>query len=219
MIKHQNTVNRLKGLIKSGNAWHKEVKLKELKDSKTFFSSSDFTYYKYNHVCFTLNSQIDKATILDIDIKGIKGRAFVDSGCTFNAVSSDFAKKCEMEIINHDKDIVCTVGGGKLISIKRRITNFEFENEELGRLYTSSFVMDPIPLGCDMILGMEFLKQTNPIINWNTGKATKRTNMNLKDSKDPVSDKEVAEEDKPMNESTQNEIKNIIKNDKLSLNK
>ena len=119
-----------------------------------------------------MDAKLDKAIILDVDINDCKGRAFVDSGCTFNAVSTEYARICNLSIVEKEKDIVCAIGGGKIISIKRRIAECDFGNENLGRIHSKVFVMDDIPLGCDMILGMEFLRMVNPVIDWNTGRAT-----------------------------------------------
>lgn len=54
------------------------------------------------------------------------------------------------------------------MAIKRRTSKVTFDLLELGTLETTVFVMDPIPLGCDAIFGMDFLKTVNPKICWKT---------------------------------------------------
>ena len=100
------------------------------------------------------------------------GEAFMDSGCTFNAVSSAFAKKCMLSVEEFDNDLTCAIGGGKSIKIKRRVARCSFDLLELGKWDTQVFVMDPIPLGCDAIFGLGFLRAINPEIDWQTGKVT-----------------------------------------------
>jgi len=98
-----------------------------------------------------------------------EGEAFMDCGCTFIAVSEAFAKRCELEVHHYDNEIKCAVGGGNTISFQRRVARCKFDLGDLGTLETFVFIMDPIPFGCDVILGMEFFEAVNPKINWREG--------------------------------------------------
>ena len=81
------------------------------------------------------------------DKKSVELKAFIDSGCTFNAISSKLAEDCGLEVITHDNDIKCNVGGGNVINIKRKVARISLDLLELGSLETWVFVMDPIPMG------------------------------------------------------------------------
>jgi Retroviral aspartyl protease len=125
-----------------------------------------------------LNDNRDKYILFDVRImcdrstEHIVGEAFVDSGCTFNAISEEFARKCGVPIESLPNDLILTVGGGKIINIQRRIAKMNFELP-LKKCYgTYVFVMDPIPIGADILFGMEFLNALNPTIDWRTKSLT-----------------------------------------------
>ena len=144
----------------------------------TFMLYDEFAYLKDDHTCLSVVPDVVPAgseptpamNFFSVAVKvgEIKGKAFLDSGCTFNAVSSEFAEKCNLEIVDHDNDIKCAIGGGKNLQIKRRVAKCTFDLLSLGTLETHVFVMDPIPLGCDIIFGLDFLETVNPQIDWKT---------------------------------------------------
>jgi RNase H-like domain found in reverse transcriptase/Integrase zinc binding domain/Reverse transcriptase (RNA-dependent DNA polymerase)/Chromo (CHRromatin Organisation MOdifier) domain len=96
----------------------------------------------------------------------MKGKAFVDSGCSFNAISSSYSSRCGLKTKIMEKNIICAVGGGNTISIERRVAECTFNLNELGNYKAAVFVMDSIPMNCDAIFGTVFLKQINPQIDW-----------------------------------------------------
>lgn len=104
---------------------------------------------------------------IPVRIADQEGNAFIDTGCSFNAVSSDYAARCNLQITEHDNDLSCAVGGGSRITIKRRVAKCTFDLLGLGTLETYVFVMDPIPFNCDIIFGMNFMEVVNPQIDWN----------------------------------------------------
>ncbi|ETK83310.1 hypothetical protein L917_04395 [Phytophthora nicotianae] len=57
------------------------------------------------------------------------------------------------------------LGGGKQTVIPRRVTTFTFSISNFPDFTTSAFVVD-IPESCDVMLGMLWLGDVNPIINW-----------------------------------------------------
>lgn len=134
-----------------------------------YFSS---TYLSTNyHICQALCRDktldpLDKFIIIPMRIAGMDGNAFIDCGCTFTAVSSDFASRCGLEIKYFPNDIVCAVGGGSSINIPRRVSKCSFDLLELGEYESTIFIMDSIPLQCDAILGTDFLTTVNPYIDW-----------------------------------------------------
>ena len=126
-----------------------------------------------DHICFALcDGGLDPVgtdwVIIPFRIRGHEGRGFIDSGCTFNAISNAFGSKCEIQIKDFDNDIKCAVGGGSLIQLKRRVGQCQFDFLDLGMMDTTFFALENIPMGCDAILGMEFLSTMNPNIDWST---------------------------------------------------
>lgn len=108
---------------------------------------------------------------VDVPIKvgKVSGQAFLDSGCTFNAISSEFATKCGVDVVDMEDTFKCTVGGGKIIDIARRVAQVKFDLLQLGTFETDVFVLDPIPMGKDALFGMDFLIPVNPRIDWRNG--------------------------------------------------
>lgn len=100
----------------------------------------------------------------------LSGKAFVDSGCTFNAVSTSYADRCKMEITEYENDLVCTIGGGKTLTVKRCVARVKFDLGDIGRIDSYVFVLDHLPMECDVLFGMDFLRTVNPIIDWKTGR-------------------------------------------------
>lgn len=140
----------------------------------TLFLLNESTYFTQNHEYFKMYCSKGGRTgqelmKIPVKIKDQDGMAFMDSGCTFNAMSEAFARKCGLEIKEYDKILECAVGGGNSIRMKRRVVCCTIDLLTLGTLKTYVFVMDPIPLDCDIIFGMDFLRTVNPIINWQTG--------------------------------------------------
>ena len=103
---------------------------------------------------------------MPIILSGKAGMAFIDSGCTFNAISTAYAQKCNQDIIDTQENIQITVGGGHVLEMKRRISDVLFDLGDLGLFSTIVFVMEHIPLKCDAIFGMDFLEKFNPSICW-----------------------------------------------------
>lgn len=99
-------------------------------------------------------------------VNGIPGRAFVDSGCTFNAISKPFAEKLGTQIKEYDNDVVCHIGQDQTVRMKRRIARVFFDMGALGTYDADVFVMDKVPTGAEAIFGMDFLRTVNPTIDW-----------------------------------------------------
>jgi hypothetical protein len=106
---------------------------------------------------------------LPIKLFDIEGRAFIDSGCSFSAISSKFAASSGIRIIDGNVDIKCIIGGGNVITLKKRETTGLFDLFHLGEISIDVLIMDPIPGECDAIFGLQFLQHVNPDIDWITG--------------------------------------------------
>ena len=156
---------------------------------KTQFSITDESQYKNeNHTCFATNPINAQIMTIPIMVGNQSGEAFMDSGCTFNAVSTSFAERCKLKIIDHDNDLKCAVGGGQSISIKRRVAKCTFDLLKLGVLDTYVFVMDPIPLGYDVLFGYDFLETVNPNIDWKNRQVSVEKNTFANNSPTHVED-------------------------------
>ena len=134
------------------------------------------------------------AVTLPIKLFGTEGRAFIDSGCSFNAISSKFAASSGIRIIDGNVDINCIIGGGNIIKLRKREATGVFNLFHLGEITVDVLVMDPIPGDCDAIFGMQFLKHVNPDIDWITG---------------TLAPKDLATQDKPSNDSVLEEINHL----------
>jgi hypothetical protein len=88
-------------------------------------------------------------------------------------------------VTEHNDDFVCTVGGGSEIKVKRKTASCLFHINGLGKYQTQVLVMDPIPLDCDAIFGINFFRQINPQIDWRTNTAT-LGNKNASDADNDV---------------------------------
>ncbi len=138
---------------------------------------NDPTYYLHDHTCFNLDEQILSGAVknstgflhLPFKCEGKSALSFVDSGCSFNAVTKAFAAECQLEITECEQPLKISTGGGKSFQTKRLVAVAQFEFEGLGKHEFPVFVMDPIPMGCDAIFGMDFLKLANPVIDWKKG--------------------------------------------------
>ena len=77
-----------------------------------------------------------------------------------------YASQCGLKIDDLDQAVRCSVGGGQVITFPRRVAKARFDLLDLGTLETMVFVMDPIPVRCDVLFGMDFLRTVNPNIDW-----------------------------------------------------
>ncbi|GMF57979.1 unnamed protein product [Phytophthora fragariaefolia] len=98
-------------------------------------------------------------------IHGQPATAFVDSGASFNAVSPLFTAQVGLSVRDYPKPLVIRLGGGKQTVIPRKVTTFPLSFQHFTTYITSAFVMD-IPENCYIMLGMPWLHEVNPIIDW-----------------------------------------------------
>ena len=116
--------------------------------------------------------------MLPVELEKQQGTVFVDSGCSFNAISIEFAKRCQIPYLHYpDNPILCEVGGKKTVKIERRVAEGTFAMEGIGTYTTCVYVMDVIPMDADAIFGMDFLMDVNPKIDWKKGTATGRAGV------------------------------------------
>ncbi|KAG3053928.1 hypothetical protein PC121_g16542 [Phytophthora cactorum] len=81
------------------------------------------------------------------------------------AACPHFAARAGLTIREHAGLLTIRLGGGKEAVIPRRVTSFSIILPDLSIYTTGAFVMD-IPELCDVMLGMPWLEEVNPIIDW-----------------------------------------------------
>jgi hypothetical protein len=112
----------------------------------------------------TLKFQVGKNT----------GTAFVDSGCTFCAISTSFASRCKLKVKTFKEDFVCAIAGGSEMKMQKKLATCVFNLGDLGNFKSDVLIMDHIPVDCEAIFGTDFLMTINPNINWKTRTASPR---------------------------------------------
>jgi transposase InsO family protein len=143
------------------------------------FHYLDLSAYEYrNHKYLSANHLDEKlpaitCIIANTVVNGQTGRAFVDCGCTFNAIADAYARKCQLNITDYPNDLVCTIGGDRTMTVKRRVVRVLFDLGETGIADCYAFVFEKLPWGCDVLFGMDLLRLVNPVINWQTGELSK----------------------------------------------
>lgn len=132
---------------------------------------NSWAYYldTVKHRLYPQVAKKDDYVQIEVKLSNEDGKAFIDSGCTFNAITIAFAKKAGISFKTFSNPIVCEIGLNKTMTVERRVAEVEFDLGPLGSLQTYVYVMDSLPLHKDAIFGMDFLKSVNPIIDWRAG--------------------------------------------------
>ncbi|GMF18604.1 unnamed protein product [Phytophthora fragariaefolia] len=90
---------------------------------------------------------------------------FIDSDASFNAVYPQFAARVGLKVFDHARPLTIRLGAGKQAVIPRRVTSLSIILPDFSIYTSGAFVMD-IPESCEVMLGMPWLKDINPIIDW-----------------------------------------------------
>ena len=106
----------------------------------------------------------------EVKVHDLATKAFVDCGCTFNAISTAFARRANIAYERLPNPLECEIGDGRTMRTERRVAQAEFDLGKLGRFSTYCFVLDILPMNMDVLLGMDFLQSVNPNIDWKTRK-------------------------------------------------
>ena len=100
-----------------------------------------------------------------------KVTVFLDSGANFNAISPDVVQRLDIKIQKHEKPLLLRTGADTQVEIDRNVSNIVLKLNGFEEYRTPCYVM-PIPEGKDVMLGMPWFKNQNPIINWKRGLVT-----------------------------------------------
>ncbi|CAI5744050.1 unnamed protein product [Peronospora destructor] len=100
---------------------------------------------------------------------------FIDNGCSLNGVSENLVKKLELEV-NEGEMMQVDLRYDQVVHRPRRIVEINLQLPGFS-LTSGTFQVMPMPENKDVILGMMWLREQNPDIDWGTGKVTPRINM------------------------------------------
>ncbi|GMF46857.1 unnamed protein product [Phytophthora fragariaefolia] len=91
--------------------------------------------------------------------------AFIDSGASFNAVCPQFAARVGLKVFAHARPLTIRLDVGKQAVIPRRVTSLSIILPDYSIYTTGAFVIE-ISESCEVMLGMPWLEDINPIIDW-----------------------------------------------------
>ncbi|OWY91218.1 hypothetical protein PHMEG_00040293 [Phytophthora megakarya] len=92
---------------------------------------------------------------------------FIDSGAPIDAISPEFCSRVGLEkrMIGHGVEMPITLANQQEMSVPKRTVRLHLFMDSFPA-YVNDFLVLPIPENCDVLLGMPWLKTTNPDINW-----------------------------------------------------
>ncbi|OWZ07550.1 hypothetical protein PHMEG_00020044 [Phytophthora megakarya] len=99
-----------------------------------------------------------------------KASGFIDSGASINVVSPSSLKKHSLEdfIREHDVSLNLTMAHDMTETLQKRTVELTIQIDSMDN-FTAEFVVLPVPANRDVLLGMPWLKEVNPKIDWKTG--------------------------------------------------
>ncbi|KAK1943275.1 hypothetical protein P3T76_004671 [Phytophthora citrophthora] len=97
---------------------------------------------------------------------------FIDNGSSLNGVTEELVKKLELDVTEGDMMQV-DLGYDQVVHRPRRTVEMSLQLPGFP-LTTGTFQVMPVPEGKDIVLGMMWLREQNPDIDWNTGQIAPR---------------------------------------------
>ncbi|OWZ08151.1 hypothetical protein PHMEG_00019354 [Phytophthora megakarya] len=94
-----------------------------------------------------------------------KASGFIDSGASINVVSPSFLKK--------HVSLNLTMANDMTEKLQKRTVKLTIQIGGMDN-FTAAFVVLPVPANRDVLLGMPWLKEVNPKIDWKTGAIRQR---------------------------------------------
>jgi len=91
--------------------------------------------------------------------------AFVDSGASFNAIDPRVVKRLGLKVDQCEKPLKLTIGKNQDVLVPRRVTTLEVQLHGFPVYKTEAFVL-PVPEGKHLLLGIPWLRDVNPEIDW-----------------------------------------------------
>ncbi|GMF16682.1 unnamed protein product [Phytophthora fragariaefolia] len=98
------------------------------------------------------------------------GTVFIDNGCSLNGVSEALVKRLELEVTGGEMMQV-DLGYDQVVHRPRRTVHMNLQIPGFP-LTSGIFQVMPVPENKDVIIGMMWLRDQNPDIDWSTGRMT-----------------------------------------------
>jgi hypothetical protein len=94
---------------------------------------------------------------------------FIDSGATMDGVSPDFCSANGLweKVVDHRESTEITLAAKQTMTVSTKTVQLTVYMENF-QPYTNDFLVIDVPEGQDLLLGMPWLKTTNPDIDWVT---------------------------------------------------
>lgn len=122
--------------------------------------------------------EIDHSTMMFLEgnVNSCKARILIDCGASHNFISEDFVKYHSLSTTSIER-VSVSVANGIALYISQALTNFELTVDNFNDKISSAYVF-PIKSGAnyDLILGLPWLFNINPHIDWKTRIITIQTN-------------------------------------------
>jgi hypothetical protein len=104
---------------------------------------------------------------------------FIDNGSSLNGISDDLAQSLNLHVIEDvDNPVEVKLGFDQTVLRPRRMAEMTLEVPSFPTM-TTNFQVMPIPEGNDVMLGMIWLREHNPEIDWKTLKLSPRSETQL----------------------------------------
>ncbi|KAH7488446.1 Retrovirus-related Pol polyprotein from transposon 412 [Phytophthora ramorum] len=100
---------------------------------------------------------------------------FIDNGCSLNGVSEELVKTLGLDVTEGELMQV-DLGYDQVVHRPRRTVEMNLQLPGFP-LTSGTFQVMPVPENKDVILGMMWLREQNPDIDWSTGQVTPRIKM------------------------------------------
>ena len=94
-------------------------------------------------------------------------QAFIDGGASLNAITPELVQQLNLTITTVENNPVrLNLGNNQSTEFPRQLVTTTIYMEGFAP-YKEIFLVMPVPEGCDILLGLPWLRTTNPDINWN----------------------------------------------------
>ncbi|GMF56186.1 unnamed protein product [Phytophthora fragariaefolia] len=109
-----------------------------------------------------------------ISVRGTSVSAFIDSRASFNAITPALAEKLNLKIQKHNQPLQLKLGAGRVSFVPRRTCTLSAQLPGFPSYEFTAFVLE-VPESQDVLLGMPWLVEVNPVIDWSTRVITPRS--------------------------------------------
>ncbi|GMF61036.1 unnamed protein product [Phytophthora fragariaefolia] len=137
-----------------GQVGHIKPQCKSTKESNHYVGGSFYAILEVKALAY---NQEEAAT--DVSI-------FVDNGSSLNGVTEDLAVRLQLDIKEHPDDMMTVrLGYNQTVQRPRRTVEMMFQIPDFP-VTCETFTVMPVPEDKDVLLGMKWLRENNPDIDW-----------------------------------------------------